>query len=59
MYPVGHKLHGGPKHALVAREFGRSRPRRPHLHLAAEFEQRHRWRAVRDRLRQAEGLQVV
>ena len=59
LYPVGHPLHGGPKHAIVAQEFGRRRPRRPHLHLAAGFEKRDKWRAAQNQLRRAEGLQVV
>jgi len=42
VFPESNPNHHGPKNAVVAREFGRSRPRRPHLHLAAEFEQRHR-----------------
>ena len=44
--------HGGSsfwfKHAVLAWAFGQRRPRRPHLHLAAEFDKRYRCRAVRD-----------
>ena len=55
--------HGGSsfwfKHAVLAWAFGQRRPRRPHLHLAAEFDKRYRCRAVRDQLHRPEGLQVV
>ena len=55
---------GGPRHAVVAREIGRRRPRRPHLHLAGEFRDaqgnraRHRWRQARDHLARVHGIQV-
>ena len=47
------------KHAVLAWAFGQRRPRRPHLHLAAEFDKRYRCRAVRDQLHRPGGLQVV
>ena len=58
VFPERHLDLHGPKNAVVAREFGRSRPRRPHLHLAAEFESRHRWRAARDELRRTHHIEV-
>ena len=51
--------HLGPTNAVVAREFGQARPCRPHLHLAAEFENRHRWRAVRDELRRTHHIEFA
>ena len=56
--PRGSPCRAGPKHAVVAREFGRRRPRRPHLHLAGEFPARHRWKRVRDHLARVHGIHV-
>ena len=57
--PVGRLTRDGPAHACVAREIGRRRPRRPHLHLAAEFSARRRWRPVREELRATRGIEAL
>ena len=55
---------GGQKNAVVARELGRGRPRRAHLHLAADFRDaagnpaRHRWKQVRAHLARVHGIHV-
>ena len=56
--PVGSPLALGPQHATVAREIGRQRPRRPHLHLMAAFAKRHRWKRVRQELRDQHGIEA-
>ena len=58
VFPVGHLCAGGPKNATVAREVGRRRPRRQHLHLAGECAARHRWKQVRDELARTHGIQA-
>ena len=58
VFPVGHACYAGPQHAPVAREIGRQRPRRPHLHLAGAFGARHRWRQVRRELRETHGIEA-
>ena len=58
VFPVGNPVALGPQHATVAREIGRQRPRRPHLHLMAAFAKRHKWRRVRQELREKHGIEA-
>ena len=59
VFPVGHPCAAGPKNAVVAREFGRLRPRRPHNHVGGEFPERHRWKVVREELARTPRLQAL
>ena len=58
VFPVGNPVALGPQHATVAREIGRERPRRPHLHLMATFAKRHKWKRVRQELHEKHGIEA-
>ena len=62
VFPAAHPCHGGPSYGAVARELHRLSPvyglRRPHLHEATAFPAEHRWKAVEQRLRSEQRINV-